>query len=191
MGILLLTPVLLVIGKCGAGLGPACERKVIARITLLAAIVGVGCYFLFFRPEASPLLFSVFLLILFSAAWVGPPAARVTALVIVSIAIWATHVGVGAFAGGTVRENLQNLDLFLAAVSLTGLAVGAFRSSGSLLLPGTVLLAGWVSSGWLYASLDRDRLGLVDGWLAEQRRIWEGRTDRLEHFVTDATEGRR
>ena len=158
LGILLLTPVLLVIAKCGAGLAPVCERKVIARITLLAAIVGVGCYFLFFRSEGSPLLFSVFLLILFSAAWVGPPAARVTALVIVSVAIWATHVGVGAFAGGTVRENLQNLDLFLAAVSLTGLAVGAFRSSGSLLLPGTVLLAGWVLSGWLYASLDRDRL---------------------------------
>ena len=36
-------------------------------------------------------------------------------------------------------------------------------------------------------ALDRDRLDLVDGWLAEQRRIWEGRADRLEHFVTDAT----
>ena len=67
--------------------------------------------------------------------------------------MWATHAGVGAFAGGTVRENLQNLNLFLAAVSLTGLAVGAFRTSGSLLLPGTVLVAGWVLSGWLYASL--------------------------------------
>jgi signal transduction histidine kinase/integral membrane sensor domain MASE1 len=158
LGILVLTPVLLALGKCVAGLTPVCERKVIVRMTLLAAMVGVGCYFIFFRPEASPLLFSVFLLILFAAAWVGPPAARVTALVIVSVAIWATHAGVGAFAGGTVRENLQNMDLFLAAVSLTGLAVGAFRSSGSLLLPGTVLLAGWVLSGWLYASLDRDRL---------------------------------
>jgi signal transduction histidine kinase/integral membrane sensor domain MASE1 len=158
LGILILTPVLLALGKCGAGLAPVCERRVIVRTALLAAMVGVGCYFIFFRPEASPLLFSVFLLILFAAAWVGPPAARVTALVIVSVAIWATHAGVGAFAGGTVRENLQNMDLFLAAVSLTGLAVGAFRASGSLLLPGTVLLAGWVLSGWLYASLDRDRI---------------------------------
>jgi DNA-binding transcriptional ArsR family regulator len=39
-------------------------------------------------------------------------------------------------------------------------------------------------------ALDRDRLALVDDWLAEQRRIWEGRTDRLEHFVTE-TEGQR
>jgi DNA-binding transcriptional ArsR family regulator len=38
-------------------------------------------------------------------------------------------------------------------------------------------------------ALDRDRLALVEDWLAEQRRIWEARTDRLESFVTDTTEG--
>ena len=38
--------------------------------------------------------------------------------------------------------------------------------------------------------LDHERLALVEDWLAQQRRIWEGRTDRLEQFVTDATEGR-
>lgn len=32
--------------------------------------------------------------------------------------------------------------------------------------------------------LDRERLGVVDGWLAQQRRLWEERTDRLERFVT-------
>ncbi|TDO69039.1 DNA-binding transcriptional ArsR family regulator [Kribbella sp. VKM Ac-2571] len=32
--------------------------------------------------------------------------------------------------------------------------------------------------------LNRERLELVDNWLAEQRRIWEDRTDRLERFVT-------
>src|SRR5688572_24608157 len=33
-------------------------------------------------------------------------------------------------------------------------------------------------------TLNRERLAVVDGWLAEQRAIWEGRTDRLERFVT-------
>lgn len=33
-------------------------------------------------------------------------------------------------------------------------------------------------------TLNRDRLAAVDGWLAEQRAIWEARTDRLEQFVT-------
>ncbi|MGO4649750.1 ArsR/SmtB family transcription factor [Nocardia sp. 2YAB30] len=36
--------------------------------------------------------------------------------------------------------------------------------------------------------LDRERFGLVDDWLAEQRRIWEGRTDRLEQFLTETKE---
>jgi DNA-binding transcriptional ArsR family regulator len=34
-------------------------------------------------------------------------------------------------------------------------------------------------------TLDRARLAVIDEWLAEQRAIWEGRTDRLEQFVTD------
>ncbi|MEV6494152.1 metalloregulator ArsR/SmtB family transcription factor [Actinoplanes sp. NPDC051633] len=33
--------------------------------------------------------------------------------------------------------------------------------------------------------LIRDRLAVVDDWLAEQRRVWEDRTDRLENFLAD------
>jgi DNA-binding transcriptional ArsR family regulator len=36
--------------------------------------------------------------------------------------------------------------------------------------------------------LNRTRLAVVDGWLAEQRAVWEGRTDRLESFVTNGQE---
>lgn len=32
--------------------------------------------------------------------------------------------------------------------------------------------------------LNRERLAVVDDWLAQQRRIWEERTDRLEQFVS-------
>jgi DNA-binding transcriptional ArsR family regulator len=37
-------------------------------------------------------------------------------------------------------------------------------------------------------TLDHERLAAVDGWLAEQRAAWEGRTDRLEQFVTNPEE---
>ena len=37
-------------------------------------------------------------------------------------------------------------------------------------------------------SLNRDRLALLDDWLAEQRALWESRTDRLEQSVTDPKE---
>ncbi|MCT2582883.1 ArsR/SmtB family transcription factor [Actinophytocola gossypii] len=36
--------------------------------------------------------------------------------------------------------------------------------------------------------LNRERFALVEGWLAEQRRVWADRTDRLERFVTDPEE---
>jgi DNA-binding transcriptional ArsR family regulator len=37
-------------------------------------------------------------------------------------------------------------------------------------------------------TLNPERLALIDDWLAEQRRIWQERTDRLERFVTDSME---
>lgn len=37
-------------------------------------------------------------------------------------------------------------------------------------------------------ALNRDRLSLVDDWLAEQRLLWEQRTDRLDQFVTHRQE---
>jgi hypothetical protein len=37
-------------------------------------------------------------------------------------------------------------------------------------------------------ALNHERLALVDDWLAEQRRIWEERTERLDRFVTNSTE---
>ena len=38
--------------------------------------------------------------------------------------------------------------------------------------------------------LNRERLTVLEDWLAQQRRIWEGRTDRLERLVTDPEENR-
>ncbi|WP_137151038.1 metalloregulator ArsR/SmtB family transcription factor [Devosia sp. FKR38] len=35
-----------------------------------------------------------------------------------------------------------------------------------------------------HCSIEPQRLALIDGWLADQRALWTGRTDRLERFVT-------
>jgi DNA-binding transcriptional ArsR family regulator len=37
-------------------------------------------------------------------------------------------------------------------------------------------------------TLNRERLTIVDDWLADQRALWESRTDRLEHLVTHLEE---
>ena len=39
-------------------------------------------------------------------------------------------------------------------------------------------------------TLEHDRLAVIEGWLAEQRAIWESRTDRLETFLHDAKDDR-
>ena len=36
-----------------------------------------------------------------------------------------------------------------------------------------------------HCEISRERLAAVDTWLNEQKTIWNGRTDRLEQFVTD------
>lgn len=39
-------------------------------------------------------------------------------------------------------------------------------------------------------TLNHASLALVDDWLAEQRRIWQDRTDRLDQFVTSSAKDR-
>lgn len=36
--------------------------------------------------------------------------------------------------------------------------------------------------------LNRERFAVVEDWLAQQRRLWAERTDRLERFVTESKE---
>jgi DNA-binding transcriptional ArsR family regulator len=56
------------------------------------------------------------------------------------------------------------------------------------MLEGTGLIRTVKSGRVRTCTLNRERLALVDDWLAEQRQVWQGRTDRLEQFVTDSTE---
>ena len=156
LGIVTTMPVLLAIARALADRDWKQRRVPIVLTTVFAA--GVACYAVIFRPDAARLLIWVFLFIFMAAAWIGPLTARITALAISAAAIWVTHLGLGTFTAGTRFENLQNLDLFLIAVSLSGVALGAFQASGSLALPASVLLTGWILSGWLFSSLDRNRV---------------------------------
>jgi DNA-binding transcriptional ArsR family regulator len=76
-------------------------------------------------------------------------------------------------------------------------SVGALARSSSMTLPSfmkhvrTLERCGLIHTAKTgrvrTCTLDRSRLGVVDGWLAEQRAVWEDRTDRLEQFVTNPT----
>jgi two-component system, NarL family, sensor histidine kinase FusK len=59
LGILIVAPALLGLAKCAAGLELFCNRVVAGKLLLFVVFVAAGCYFVFFRPEASFLLFSL------------------------------------------------------------------------------------------------------------------------------------
>jgi len=189
LGTLTVTPVLVLLARWVAEPKRAVNRVRGLETVGFAAFVAVACYFIFFGSSTSYLLFLVFAFILIAAAWLGTGAARLSALVITAAAVWATHLGYGAFFGGTVAENLLNLDLFLAAVSLTGMAVGAFRAYGSLALPGCMLLAGWAISGMLYASMDRNRTQYDEAQVVSAASTIESRISSRLTIYEDALRG--
>jgi DNA-binding transcriptional ArsR family regulator len=54
------------------------------------------------------------------------------------------------------------------------------------------------SSGWIRTqkvgrvrtcAIEKEQFTVAEGWLAEQRALWEGRTDRLEQFVLSDQSG--
>jgi signal transduction histidine kinase len=184
-------------GLCALWKRPG-AREAARTVGMLSAVACAG-YWIFFQPGGARWLFAVFMLALASAAWAGPAAARWSALLISAAAIWATHVGSGPFTGGTVRGDLLNLDLFLIALSLTGMALAAFRGSGSLILPATVMMTGWALSGWLYASLDAERradnntrmdrvIGVVESQISNQLAIYESLLRGAAGFLAGAGE---
>jgi len=40
-------------------------------------------------------------------------------------------------------------------------------------------------------TIEQKRFAMIDGWLRDQRAIWEGRTDRLQRFVEAAAKGQK
>lgn len=50
-------------------------------------------------------------------------------------------------------------------------------------LEGTGLISTRKTGRVRTCTLERERLAVLDGWLAEQRAIWESRTDRLQQHL--------
>jgi DNA-binding transcriptional ArsR family regulator len=84
----------------------------------------------------------------------------------------------------------------VAALGRGPATVGELAQSASMTLPSFLKHVRFLErSGLVHTAkagrvrtctLDRGRLAVVDGWLAEQRAVWEQRTDRLEQFLTES-----
>ncbi len=150
----------------------------------LALVVFTACYAVFLVGSGSIWLFLVFPLLLLTEAVSGPLATRLTVLAIVTFSVIATVRGLGPFPGVNQNDSLLQLQLFLSCVSITALVLSVYREVGSLLLPGGVLLAGWVLSGLLFASLQKQRLN--DDNLRFEKAITDTEsaiTQRLNNYI--------
>lgn len=67
-----------------------------------------------------------------------------------------THRGVGPFAGTSPAESFIHLQIFLGAVVFSSHALILLKREGSMLLPGIVLIIGWLASGVLFYSLQKE-----------------------------------
>jgi diguanylate cyclase (GGDEF)-like protein/PAS domain S-box-containing protein len=78
-----------------------------------------------FRGGHYPLEFLCLPLLVWVAFRLGEREAALATCILAGIAIWGTLKGLGPFAVGTTNDSLLVLDLFIAMLALTGLALGA------------------------------------------------------------------
>ncbi len=104
-------------------------------------------YFVFNHPSGSPYFFILFLPLLLSCQLFGSIWTYILSFLICSHAIISTIMGLGPFTGNSLNENLINLQLFLASLSITALGLGSLKKEGLLKLPVIALICGWFISG--------------------------------------------
>ena len=130
-----------------------------AGLVSLMAGIGVVSYGVFFLIASGPLLFLLLSSILVASLWRGAAAANLIAIEISVIGILATVNGKGPFVGGTLNENLIHLQLFLAAVALTGAILpGLVTVKGRRTVAIVSLVLGWLLSGAIFAHLTNEEV---------------------------------
>jgi signal transduction histidine kinase/integral membrane sensor domain MASE1/ActR/RegA family two-component response regulator len=183
LGVLSVTPTVLAVHR-GRWNGRSLSWPLAAELAAALLVAGTLSWLGFWFPAGDAFLFMLFPALLVTAARLGAAGLGLVALIFSAVGVWGTALGSGPFAGGTQNEALLRLQLFLAAVALTVLALPAFRPSRRLLLPAVVLLLGWGLSGTLFVSLRREaeRLNgerldavvhLTERGIHERMRIYE------------------
>ena len=123
LGGLVFAPLLLVWAS-----GPALPRRrfAVVEAVLLAGAVLAGNALAFWRPPPAPLSeYIVFPFLIWGALRFGPVGSATVVAVTDAVAVWATHLGLGPFAGAGPEQGLVLLQVFMAVATATGLMLGA------------------------------------------------------------------
>ena len=181
LGALTVLPALFVAPELMRLVRGASARAAGKAVLMLAVATGVS-WFAFVLPSGGAYVFAVFPVLLLAIVWFGSPGARVVALLVSTGGIAATYFGHGPFTTGDSNYDLLNLQVFLAAVTITALVLPVFGTGRSSRLPVAVLLVGWMLSGWVFATARHETLRSNRRLFAE--RIVEAETSIRTRMTT-------
>ncbi|WKZ57101.1 MAG: CHASE domain-containing protein [Bdellovibrionota bacterium] len=106
-----------------------------------------------------------------------------------AICIWGTSQNMGPFTSGDLNEDLVQLQIFMAAMFITSMALNLFSRTCTLLYAGSVLCGGWLLSAWLLNSFEMESAKLRSvQFEAAVRQGEEALKERLNDYI-DALRG--
>jgi len=152
---------------------------------LFLAIVVAATATLFQFLSGDALVFLLFPLLLLGLAWRGKTTLPAATLVIAIVAIAGVFLNHGPYASGSLGENLLHVELFVAALALTGLVIRTLQRLGNFALPIGVLLVGWVVSAAFYEAIrEAQDQSERDRFIATLSQARDGIGERMDTFVT-------
>jgi two-component system CheB/CheR fusion protein len=95
---------------------------------LLAGLFAASMFVFVQTPPGPDLKFLVFPFLLWAAVRFGPPATATVTAMIYGVAVWATHMALGPFAGSGPERGLVQVQLFMGVVAMSGLLLGAIAA---------------------------------------------------------------
>ncbi len=104
---------------------PRRRGAIVEAFTLLAGLFAASVIAFGQVPPSAALEYVVFPILVWAALRFGPPATTVVTAGTYAFAVWATHRGLGPFAGAGPEGGLVPLQLFMAVFAMTGLFLAA------------------------------------------------------------------
>ena len=104
---------------------PRRPGAVVEAVAIVGALFGAGAIAFGSVPPSAALEYVVFPVLVWGALRFGTPAATVITAGTYAFAVWATHRGLGPFAGIGPEGGLVPLQLFMAVFAMTGLFLAA------------------------------------------------------------------
>ena len=121
LGALIVAPLLFV----WTDRSPVLRVRMTEGLMLLSALIVVSVISFIGLPHLPETEYVVFPFLIWAALRFGPAGSATATAVADVIAVWATHLGTGPFAGAGPEQGLVPLQIFMAVAGTTGLLLGA------------------------------------------------------------------